>query len=86
LLYTERQGTTHGGEGVGDTSKKNEENLEAIEHLLGKEEPLLNEWEVEFLQSIRDGIEEDGEVPLSKKQQEKLDDIWADVVIFRWRD
>lgn len=40
-------------------------------------ESLLNDWECEFIDSIRNQIEE--ERPLSDRQIEKLEDIWEKV-------
>jgi hypothetical protein len=56
-----------------------QENQDAIDHLLLHEERVLTPWEVDFLESI------DGNVSLSHKQQEKLDSIWNDVVVERNR-
>lgn len=40
-------------------------------------ESLLNDWECEFIDSVRNQIEE--ERPLSDRQIEKLEDIWEKV-------
>lgn len=41
-----------------------------------KRESRLTEWERNFVQSVREQLEDNPPVPLSPKQSEKLDQIW----------
>lgn len=55
------------------------DNLQAIEILLLKHKETLTEWELGFLQDLKERLHSD-ETKLTPKQQTKLGEIWEDVM------